>query len=340
MWLADLQLVVKIAEFKSISAAANSLDLQVAAASAALKRVEKQLGVELFIRSTRQLRLSAAGERFIPQCAMALASLAQAQHAAQDSLGQVSGELRVALSSDLGRNVVLPWLDELLEAQPNLRLRLHFSDSNIDFYRDPVDIAIRYGTPHDSQLWGYKLCDVPRVLCAAPSYLAQVGYPETLAQLPNFNALCYQLHDVIHDQWQFVTPEGDVKIAMNSDRVSNDADVVRRWCVAGKGIAAKSVLDMAEDLLAKRVVALLPHTPPKPSELWLVCPSRQSITPAVRLLKTVLSEKCAQLLMQVAPLLPGSHESLSGSHESLSGNHESANAPSSPGRVQAKGDQN
>ncbi len=72
MLLKDLQVVLKVAEFRSITAAATRLDMRTATACAALKRVEKALGVELFIRTTRHLRLSCAGERYIPQCEQAL----------------------------------------------------------------------------------------------------------------------------------------------------------------------------------------------------------------------------------------------------------------------------
>ncbi|MFT4920004.1 MAG: DNA-binding transcriptional LysR family regulator [Zhongshania aliphaticivorans] len=103
MLLEDLQVVLKVAEFRSITAAATSLNMRTATASAALKRAEKALGAELFVRTTRQLRLSNAGERYIPQCEQALTMLAQAKHNMKDGLDTVDGELRIALSSDLGR---------------------------------------------------------------------------------------------------------------------------------------------------------------------------------------------------------------------------------------------
>jgi len=115
MQLEDLQVVLKVAEFRSITAAATHLDMRTATASAALKRVESALGVELFIRTTRQLRLSSAGERYIPQCEQALLMLDQARLNMKDDLDSVDGELRIALSSDLGRNLVIPWLDEFME---------------------------------------------------------------------------------------------------------------------------------------------------------------------------------------------------------------------------------
>ncbi|WP_298441906.1 LysR family transcriptional regulator [uncultured Ferrimonas sp.] len=300
MLLEDLQVVLKVAEFRSITAAAASLDMRTGTASAALKRVEAALGAELFIRTTRHLRLSTAGERYLPQCEQALTLLERAKQNMKQELDEVDGELRLALSSDLGRNVVLPWLNAFMDKYPQLSLRAHISDSTIDFYRDPVDMALRYGPPTDANLYGFKICDVPRLLCAHPDYLAQHGTPKHPAELVNHNGLLYQLHDVLHDQWQFSANGQHFPVKMISKNASNDGDLVRRWCVDGRGLALKSSLDMAADLLSGRVQSVMTDFTPTATELWLIFPSRQSITPAARLLRDALKQHCAEVLTQLA----------------------------------------
>jgi len=300
MLLEDLQVISKVAEFRSITAAAASLGMHNATASAAVKRVENALGIELFIRTTRHLRLSTAGERYIPQCEQALLLLKDAKQNVKNELDIVDGELRIAVSSDLGRNLAVTWLDEFMLQHPKLSLRVSLSDSNIDFYRDAVDIALRYGSPTDTNLYGFKICDVPGVLCASPDYLKKFGVPKHPSELSQHNGLFYQMHEIVRDVWQFSGEQGDFKIKMHSNRISNDADLVRRWCVAGHGFAAKSCLDMASDLLAGRLVSVMPEYKFCSTELWLVCPSRQSITPAMRLLRDSFKEKCAVILLQLA----------------------------------------
>lgn len=299
MLLEDLQVVSKVAELRSITAAATQLDMRTATASAAVKRVENALGIELFIRTTRHLRLSSAGERYIPQCEQALLMLKDAKQNIKNEQDIVDGELRIAVSSDLGRNVVLPWLDAFMAEHEKLKLRVSISDSNIDFYRDSVDIALRYGSPNDTNLYGFKICDVPGLLCATPEYLQAHGHPQHPDELVKHNGLFYQMHDVVHDVWQFSQGEQMFKVKMSSNRVANDADLVRRWCVGGHGLAVKSCLDMAEDLLADRLVTVMPDYEARASELWLVCPSRQSITPAMRLLRDAFREHCASLLARL-----------------------------------------
>ncbi|MBU3005452.1 LysR family transcriptional regulator [Paraglaciecola arctica] len=296
MQLEDLNIILKVAEFRSITAAAESLDMRTATASAAVKRVERSLGVELFIRTTRQLRLSAAGEKYIPNCEQALQMLQHAQQNVKDDLDIIDGELRISVPSDLGRNLILPWLDEFMQLHPGVRLKLHISDSNIDFYRDPIDVALRYGFPNDASLYGFKICNVPRVICAAPEYIDKYGLPKHPNDLASHNGLLYQLHDIVHDVWKFSNQGQSIKVKVQGNRTSNDAELVRRWCVNGKGIAAKSCLDMAPNLLTKQVIPLLSEFTAKPTELWLICPSRQAITPAVRLLREHIKEKCADII--------------------------------------------
>jgi len=299
MLLEDLNVILKVAEFRSITAAAESLDMRTATASAAIKRVERALGVELFIRTTRHLRLSVAGEKYIPNCEQALQMLDLAQQNVKDDLDIIDGELRISVPSDLGRNLILPWLDEFMESHSGVTLKLHISDSNIDFYRDPVDIALRYGSPNDANLYGFKICNVPRVICATTEYLENNGTPQHPNDLTTHNGLLYQLHDIIHDVWEFSHQGDPIKVKMKSNRASNDAELVRRWCVNGKGVATKSSLDMSHDLLSEQVVPMLSEFVPKPTELWLICPSRQTITPAVRLLREHLKIKCDAVFTQL-----------------------------------------
>ncbi|CAM2924931.1 LysR family transcriptional regulator [Vibrio rarus] len=308
MLLNDLKVLLKVAEFRSITAAANSLDMQMATASAAIKRVEKAVGVELFIRTTRQLRLSPAGERYLPLCEQALQLLDKAKLNVEDDLDVLGGEIRIALSSDLGRNVITPWIDEFLLAHPQVKLRSNISDSNIDFYRDSVDMALRYGRPTDASMYGFKICNVPRLLCATKSYLEQHGTPTHPDELKQHNGLFYQLGDIVQNEWRFQQQEQSFKVKLTGNRASNDGDLVRRWCVTGHGFAIKSCLDMADDLLSGRVINVLPEFTAESTELWLVCPSRQSITPTVRLLRDYFRQQTQQLLKKLVAqqILPAS----------------------------------
>lgn len=111
--IADLELLLRTADLGSLTAAAKALDLSPAGASAAIKRLEAQWGVALFVRSTRSLRLSAEGERLLPHLRQALQAIGEARALARGAGRStvLQGELQLALPSDLGRNVLLPHLE-------------------------------------------------------------------------------------------------------------------------------------------------------------------------------------------------------------------------------------
>lgn len=293
----DLQLFVRAAELGSLSAAARQLDLSPAVASAALKRLEAQLKVRLLARSTRSLRLTAEGEGFLNHARVALASLEEGRRALAQGQAEVSGVLQLSAPSDFGRNVLLPWLDQLQQAYPLLNVRLLLGDRNADLFRQPVDVALRYGTPEDSSLVALPLCpDNRRVLCAAPDYLARHGQPATVAQLAEHNCLLYQLGGRVHDQWRFSDGAATQTVLVRGDRFCDDADVVRRWAVAGVGIAYKSWLDVAADVKAGRLEVLLPGVRGEAAPLNLLCTHRAQLGKPVQLLRDELKARCRHLL--------------------------------------------
>ncbi|MCZ4303964.1 LysR family transcriptional regulator [Zoogloeaceae bacterium G21618-S1] len=294
--LQDLDIFVRTAELGSLSAAARRLDLTPAAASAALKRLEATLQVALFVRSTRSQRLTAEGEVFLLHCRQALDLLASGREAVASGRSVVRGVLQLSLPSDLGRHVLLPWLDEFQATHPQVELRLQLSDRLADVYRQPVDLAIRYGTLPDSSLVALPLLPGNRrVLCASPDYLARAGAPASPAELTEHNCLCFQLGDTVHDRWCFSRDGRATSHRVHGDRVSDDGEVVRRWALAGHGLAYKSHADVHADLRAGRLVAVCPQWQGEPTPLNLLCADRRQLSPAVQQLRAFLMPRLAAL---------------------------------------------
>lgn len=295
----DLTLFVRTADSGSITASAKQLGITPAAASAALKRLEKQLDVQLFIRSTRQLRITAEGERFLLYCRQALLSIEEGKASLNAMRGKIAGEIRLSVSSDLGRNIVLPWLDEVLEDHTDLSLQLSVGDNLSDFYMDRIDVALRYGEPEDSSMVAFQIATVNRIPFASPEYLAQFGEPKHPEDLRKHNCLLYRIGSRAYNIWEFFEGDERFRIQVHGNRESNDAEIARRWAVAGKGIAYKSVLDVSDDLRSGRVVRLLKNYQTEPVGIWLICPSRKQVTPAVLMLRDLLRRKCAEVLSEL-----------------------------------------
>ncbi len=294
--LQDLRIFVLTADTGSISAAARMLDLSPAVASASLKRLESELGTLLLIRSTRSLRLTPVGERFLAAARSTLTGLASAIEDISTDRQTVRDHLQISMPSDLGRNHVLAWLDEFQVRYPAVTLRTHLSDRPADLYRQAVDLAIRYSASADSGLVALPLyADNRRVLCAAPSYLARHGIPAVPEDLARHNCLCFRLGNDVHNHWQFIRGDQQVTVAVSGNRASDDGDAVHRWAVAGHGIAYKSMLDVGSSLAAGRLVALCPEWRTEAAPLSLVCTDRRQLSPTVVLLREHLRQCCQKL---------------------------------------------
>jgi len=302
MKIADLQVLLKVAELRSITAAANQLDMSSSAASVSIKRIEKALNAQIFVRTTRQIRLTSEGERYLPLCQQAIELLQQGQALIHEEQQSISGEVRLAVSSEMGRNLMRVLLNNIMNKHSEVTLRLQASDSRADFYRDDIDVALRAITKDAAKglnLYGFKICNIPHVLCASPSYIAKHGEPLTPDDLLSHNALLYKLYEVVHDNWELYGDEQKFKIKMNSNRAVNDGDIVRRWCIDGVGIAKKSAIDVGQDLLNGKLKRLMPLYKVPLTEMWLVLPSRQLITPAIRLIRDELKHTINELRDQL-----------------------------------------
>lgn len=292
----DLNLFIRIVETGSITETAKQLSVTPAAVSSALKRLEKKLDIQLLIRTTRQLRITRQGEQFLFHCRQALASLEQGRIAAHQTQGKVSGKLRLSVSSDLGRNTFLHWVEELLDEHPLLSIDLTVGDSISDFFLDQVDMALRYGKLEDSSMVSFHIATMSRITCASPSYISKHGELTHPNSLKEHNCLLHRRAGRLLNSWEYAGHSGSYKVKVDSNRVSNDTDIVRKWAVSGKGIAYRSQIDVHSELRSGQLVRLLPGFESPPVELNLICPSREQVSPAVIAFRELLRKKVAQIV--------------------------------------------
>ncbi|AQP34799.1 LysR family transcriptional regulator [Vibrio anguillarum] len=293
--LNDLNLFVETARQGSFSKAANSVSLTTAAVSAAIRRLEEQVQFPLFVRSTRHMRLTQEGEIFLAKTQTALATLQEGLDQIACARGQLAGKLHLSAPSDLGRNLLLDWIDEFIALHPNVIVKLDLSDRLADMYAHPMDIAIRYGHPADSNLVAMPLCESnERVLCASPEYLAThppILHPD---DLQHHNCLCYMLADTLHNKW-VLSREGETQsVVVQGNPACNDGDVVHRLAVKGKGIANKSLMDISQDIIDGRLVRILPQWESGPVPIYIVCADRRLITPTIRAFQEFIRGKGCQ----------------------------------------------
>ncbi len=190
--------------------------------------------------------------------------------------------------------MLLPFIDAFQQLHPAVTIGLQLSDSVIDLFREPIDLAFRYGKLEDSSLVSQQLIDNRRMLVASPAYLAQHPPLQTPKDLIQHNCLLYYLKSGLYNSWPFDNGKETLAIKVKGDRMANDGAVVREWAVAGLGIAYKCWLDVRQDLAAGRLVRVLPQYQGDSVPLNAVYPHRNNIAPRIRSLLAYLKAGLAE----------------------------------------------
>ncbi|RYE40415.1 MAG: LysR family transcriptional regulator [Hyphomicrobiales bacterium] len=293
----SLDIFVRVADSGTLSAAARSLDLTPAAVSISIKRLEAEVGALLFVRTTRQLRLTQAGERFLKHAREAINQIEYGLQALRQPDKALEGLLRMSLPSDLARSLVIGWLDDFTELHPKVQLQLDVSDRLADIFSQPIDVVLRYGKPADSGMVAMPiLLENRRVLCASPAYLATHGVPQSPEDLARHRCLCFMLGHRVHDDWIFAKGDSIAKVKVPRYRTTGDGDVVHRWLLSGHGIGYKSMLDVSDSLRSGRLIALCTDWQGEPAPLMLLYPQRRAVSTLVKSLRTFLVERSAKAL--------------------------------------------
>lgn len=298
MHLDDLQLFIQVARSGSFSAAARQLALTPAAVSSTVKRIETSLQRRLIERSTRALRLTPEGERFLDTCEALTARWAEGTAALRSDPGAVDGEVQLAAPADTTYQLLSPWLAPWLAAHPGLRLSLHVSDRLHDVRRESVDIAVRYGALPDSGLVARPLCSGPRIAVASPAYLRRRGTPRTPAELVGHDCLLWMLGGRANRDWRFWRGQhlrGEGELVRVAGVLCGDGSLARHWALQDRGIASKALCDVLDDLEAGRLVQVLPGHRGDEVPVHALLPSRAYLPARVRVVLERLVERFADL---------------------------------------------
>ncbi|MDG3086483.1 LysR family transcriptional regulator [Vibrio hannami] len=297
--LQDIQVFIETARANSFSEAARNLGQTPAAISKAIQRLESELGFSLFIRSTRRLRLSKQGEQYLPYCISALDQLQEGLTSIDNRKQSLSGLLKISMPSDTGRVILIPLLDEFLDMHPNLSVQVHLSDSYADIYSHSIDIALRFGEPSDSSLIAMPVAKGNRrILCASDSYIQSHPAIDSPDQLTEHNCLCFSVHEGLLSKWNFTHQlTGETKkVTVDGNRKASDGNVVRQWAINGRGVAYKSLIDIAEDLRSGALIEVCAEWRGENAPLYMVFANRSQYSPAVRQLREFLQSRLDKYL--------------------------------------------
>ena len=269
----------------SFAAASEALDMSPPGVSRAIARLETRLGIRLFDRTTRSVRLTDEGKRFHAQVLPLLAGLEEAASQAAQGATSVRGRLRVHIDPLFSRLVLAPRLGEFMQTHPQLEVELAARDHWGDIVADGFDLAIRFGEPPDSSLVARKLLETRILTVASPAYLRRHGRPQQPQELENGQHICIEFRDPASGRtfpWEFHRKRKRLAVKTAGRLIVNDGGTMHAACVAGYGIAQVMAVATEPLLASGQLVELFPDWPDERFPLYALYPSRQHPSAKVR----------------------------------------------------------
>ncbi|MBA2675401.1 LysR family transcriptional regulator [Ramlibacter sp.] len=275
---------VESAAAGSFTAAAARLGVTPAAVGKNVMRLEQELKVRLFNRTTRRLQLTAEGQSFLAEARDALQALDRAVENLTRTGSQPAGRVRISSSTTFGRRFVLPLLPQLARRHPQLQVELSLDNRVIDVVEEGYDIVVRGGILRDSTLVARRICRLHSVLVASPAYLRKHGVPASPDDLLSHRLLGIRFASGDVAEWSFSTPGGG-RIAWSPPAQvwSSDPDAFLDVVVAGEGICQAALFLAAPLLRAGKLRTVLAGQYHHGERDMMLCyPHRKLLSPRVR----------------------------------------------------------
>lgn len=275
----------------SFTAAAAKLDLTPAAVSKNVMRLEQQLQVRLFNRTTRRLTLTEEGQAFLGKASEALRLLDAAVTEVTRAGGEPAGRVRISVGLAFGRRFVLPLLGKLAQRYPRLQVEVSLDNRPVDLVGEGYDIGLRGGHLMDSGLVARRISPLSVVLVASPAYLRRHGVPQTPEDLAGHRLLGVRFGTGMVPPWVFRKPSGRGRLEMQPQAQLwvSDPESLLDLAEAGEGIAQAGLPYIAPLLRAGRLQLLL-HGQHEVGDrsIFLCYPHRQFLSQRVRVVVDAL----------------------------------------------------
>lgn len=260
---------VAVVDANGFAGAARRLSISPPAVTRAINELETSLGVRLLTRTTRIVRVTEAGARYVEDCRRILAELAEADESVTGLHGAPRGRLTLTAPALFGARVVTPIVTEYLQRYPEVSASCWFIDRVVNMMEEGVDVAVRIGDLPDSSMQAVRVGQVRRLICAAPAYLAEHGAPQTPDELASH---CIVSASSISGapEWRLVC-KGEARVVKPQPRLTvttNDAAVVA--AVGGFGLTRLLSYQVADELRDGRLQTVLDDCEPPAWPVHLV----------------------------------------------------------------------
>lgn len=273
----------------SYTAAARSLAISPSAVSKSIQRLERQLGVPLFTRTTRSLTFTPEGRDLHERALRLLREAEDIEQTAVSARSEPSGTLRVAASLPIGLHLIAPALPAFRRLYPKVMIDLRLGDRMVDIVEEGVDVAVRIGDLADTRLLSRKLAPHRLGCFASPAYLAQRGTPATPDDLKGHEIVNLRYQSTGQTfRWPFRIGDREVEILPDAGVVADASDAVLGVLAAGGGIGISTSFMAAPYVKRGELVAVLSAFAVERNNVTVLWPASRRANPAVRAFLSML----------------------------------------------------
>lgn len=296
--LDDMAIFVEVVDAGGFTAASERLGLRKSTVSRRLTALEERLGARLLERTTRQLRLTEAGQEYYARSARIVAEAREANQAISDSRGTPRGTLRVSTTQLFAEVFLPPILATYLSRYRHMEVEMEFSQSRVDLVAGGFDLAIRIGPMQDSSLIARSLGTALTGFFASPGYLRERGTPRVPEELRTHDCVLVS-QSGSREEWLFTGPDGPRSVSVSGRLRVGSIRVGHAIVRAGLGIGRMPTFIASDDVRSGLLVPVLPEWTPPSAPIHAVYPSNRQLSPKVQAFLEVLREKLAD-----APWMP------------------------------------
>jgi DNA-binding transcriptional LysR family regulator len=272
--IGDIELFVSVGRTKSFKNAAASMAMPPSTVSRRIADFERSLGVQLFMRTTRRVELTEAGQAYLARCEIIVDAAREAHDEILGMAANPSGQLRISLEADVGAILVAPAVAEFLSRYPRVSVDLDLSPRRVDLIAEGFDLAVRLGSLPDSTLIVRQVASLPVGLYASPAYLKRHGKPATPVDLEGHRRL-HLLHAHESGEWPMRCGRRRMVIGTKGARVlANNMTMLRNLLRLGQGIGLMDEVMGAADVNDGVLCRVLPEWSLPPVAVSILMPSR------------------------------------------------------------------
>jgi DNA-binding transcriptional LysR family regulator len=286
-----MKIFVKVAECESLAEAARTLFMSASGATRAITYLEEQIGTRLFVRTTRALKITEAGARYLQDCRRILADIEASESAAASAYSTPSGKLTVTAPELFGQLYVLPILLDFLQHHRRVVGHALFTNRVTDLVAEEIDVAVRIGELPDSDYRAIPIGSVRSIVCGSPTYFAAHGVPRTPSDIHGHNLIAVD-HVWAPQEWEFRNP--DVAITVSPRLLCSTDEAAVAATMAGWGLTKIMVYKIATPLVEGRLQPVLSEFEGPPIPIHALVPEGRHMSAKVKLFLDMLVERLRQ----------------------------------------------